>query len=181
MTIEWLAARNPDRPFDRRRVVTLGRGFGGYLAVRALQLQPDVFRAGIAIDAPMELRSWLRPQEVGGMISASQPPRAIPAAVVDHPDADWRGLSVLDQAEALTHPLLLLVESNRDGAIDAANALLRARLEGLGRPADYSEIDSGFAAGQPGSRAAVYRKMEAFLNSHLQDPAITSGPATEEK
>ena len=55
VVIEWLAARFPDRPFDRKRVATLGRGFGGYLAVRALQLQPMVFRCGIAIDAPMEL------------------------------------------------------------------------------------------------------------------------------
>jgi dipeptidyl aminopeptidase/acylaminoacyl peptidase len=36
MAIEWIAARQPDRPFDRSRVATLGRGFGGYLAVRAL-------------------------------------------------------------------------------------------------------------------------------------------------
>lgn len=179
--IEWLAARTPDRPFDRRRVVTLGRGFGGYLAVRALQLHPEVFRGGIAIDAPMELRPWLRPHEIGGVVSAAKPPRDIPAALIDHPDTDWRKLSVLDQAEVLTQPVLLLVEPTRHAAIDASNATLRARLEGLGRPPDYNEIDAGFAAEQPGSRAVVYRKMEAFLNRHLQDPAVTTGLTTEEK
>ena len=57
--IEWIAARNPERPFDRKRIATLGRGFGGYLAVRALQQQPTVFRCGVAIDAPPELRTRL--------------------------------------------------------------------------------------------------------------------------
>lgn len=179
--IEWLAARTPDRPFDLRRVVTLGRGFGGYLTVRALQLYPEVFRGGIAIDAPMELRPWLRPHEAGGLIIEAKPPRDIPAALIDQPDTDWRRLSVLDQAEVLTQPVLLLVEPTRHAAIDASNATLRARLEGLGRAPDYSEIDPGFAAGRPGSRAVVYRKMEAFLNRQIQDPAVTMGPTTEEK
>ena len=57
--IEWIAARNPARPFDRRRVAALGRGFGGYLAGRAPQLEPTVFRCGIAIDVPPDLRSRL--------------------------------------------------------------------------------------------------------------------------
>ncbi len=57
--IEWIAARNPERPFDGKRVATLGRGLGGYLAARALQLQPAVFRSGIVIDAPAEWRPKL--------------------------------------------------------------------------------------------------------------------------
>ena len=179
--IEWLAARHPDRSFDRGRVVTLGRGFGGYLAVRALQLHPEEFRVGIAIDAPLDLRLWLRPNEAGGLGSVVQPPPDIPAAVVDHPNIDWKGLSVLDQAERLTPPVLLLVEPNRHRAVDASNASLRTRLEALGRSVDYSEINSGFAAGRADSRAAVYRKMAGFLNRQLYDSASTSGMPAEER
>lgn len=179
--IQWLATRNPDRSFDRRRVVTLGRGFGGYLAVRALQLHPDVFRGGIAINAPMDLRSWLRPHEIGGLVSSVRPPREIPAALIDHPDADWRRLSVLDQAEALTHPVLLLVEPGHPSAIDASNRTLRARMEGLGRPLDFREIDPGFTAGRPAALAAIYRSMEAFFNRHLFAAAAIPESTTEEK
>ncbi|HUR58560.1 MAG TPA: prolyl oligopeptidase family serine peptidase, partial [Opitutaceae bacterium] len=92
--VEWIAARHPQRPFDRKRIAALGRGFGGYLAVRALQLQPAAFRCGIAIDAPMELRAWLRPQD------AAKAARDIPAALIDHEGTDWKKLSVLEQAEA---------------------------------------------------------------------------------
>jgi dipeptidyl aminopeptidase/acylaminoacyl peptidase len=179
--IEWLATRHPDRPFDRRRVATLGRGFGGYLAMRGLQLHPEVFRGGIAINAPMDLRSWLRPHEVGGLVSAVKPPHEIPAALIDHPDADWRRLSVLDQAEALTHPVLLLVEPGHHSAIDASNGTLRARMEGLGRPLDYSEVDPGFTAGRPAALAALYRKMESFLNRHLFDAVAIPESTTEER
>jgi poly(3-hydroxybutyrate) depolymerase len=41
--------------FDRRRVAVGGEGFGGYLALRALQLHPDTFRCGVAINAPLDL------------------------------------------------------------------------------------------------------------------------------
>lgn len=58
-TTEWLAKRDPDHAFDLQRIATLGRGFGGCLALRAAQSQPTVFRAAIAIDAPTELRPSL--------------------------------------------------------------------------------------------------------------------------
>ena len=57
--IEWIAARTPERPFDRKHVATLGRDFGGYLALRALQFEPALFGSGVAIDVPMDLRARL--------------------------------------------------------------------------------------------------------------------------
>lgn len=45
--LDWLAPRHS---YDPRRVVIVGEGFGGYLALRALQLQPQRFRAAIAIN-----------------------------------------------------------------------------------------------------------------------------------
>ena len=180
--IEWLAARNPHAAFDRRRVATLGRGFGGYLAVRALQLEPTTFRSAIAIDAPMELRTWLRSKEAGGAGAAPQAARDIPAALIDHAGTNWKKLSVLEQAETLAHPVLLFVEPGRNPAIDAAAAELRARLQGgLGRAVDHYALDSDFAAARPASRAAVYRRIEEFLNLHLHDYAVKIGPAKEVK
>jgi dipeptidyl aminopeptidase/acylaminoacyl peptidase len=181
LAIEWLAGQNPARPFDRRRVATLGRGFGGYLAVRALQLQPTVFRGGIAIDAPMELRGWLRPQETIDANAATRPERDIPAALIDHAGADWKKLSVLEQAEALANPVLLLVEPARDAAIDVSTEKLRIRLQALGRSPGHLALDAGFAAGRPESRATVYRKIEEFLNLRLHDHVVEIGPTEEVK
>ena len=181
LAIEWIAARNPDRPFDRKCVATLGRGFGGYLAVRALQLQPAVFRLGIAIDAPMELRPWLQAQEAGVAAGSAKAGRDLPATLIDHAGADWKKLSVLDQAEALTNPVLLLVEPGRSPAIDVSTAELHARLKALGRTPGHLGLDPGFAAARPESRATVYRKIEEFLHLHFRDHAAKTGPAKEAK
>jgi acetyl esterase/lipase len=177
--LDWIAAHHADRPFDRRRVVTLGRGFGGYLAVRALQLEPAVFRCGIAIDAPMDLGPWLRPPEPGGAGSAAKSERGIPAALINHEGANWKELSVLHQAEALTNPVFLIVEPACNPVVDATVDELRTRLKELGRTPDHLELDPGFAAAVPTSRAAVYRKIEEFFNLHIQDFAVKIGPTKE--
>ncbi len=168
--IAWLAARYPDRPFDRKRVAALGRGFGGYLALRALQLQPAAFRGGIAIDAPVELRPWLRAAADGS---------GIPAALIAHEQADWKKLSVLHHAETLTQPVLLLDEPGAGPAIEGGAEELGARLIKLGRPAEQFALARGFAAARPAARAAAYRKIAMFLNQHLGDFAVTVGPANE--
>jgi dipeptidyl aminopeptidase/acylaminoacyl peptidase len=177
--IEWIAARMPDRPFDRRRIATLGRGFGGYLAVRALQLQPAMFRCGIAIDAPMDLRPWLRPPQTERGPAAPPAGRDIPVALIDHADANWKGLSVLDQAETLTNPVLLVVEPSRNPAIDVSTQTLQARLKRDGRVAEHVELDPEFAAAQPAARATMYRKIEEFFNQHLHPHAVKIGPLKE--
>lgn len=180
--IEWIAAQNPARPFDRRRIATLGRGFGGYLAVRALQIQPAVFRCGIAIDAPLDLRAWLRPPGPGGAdatVGAVAAPRDIPAALVDHEGTDWKKLSAVEQADTLNQPVLLLVETGRNPVVEVSAAALRTRLQALGRTVDYVGLDAGFTSGKPDSRTAVYRQIEEFFNLRLHHYAVKIGPARE--
>jgi dipeptidyl aminopeptidase/acylaminoacyl peptidase len=176
--VEWIGARNPARPFDRRRIATLGRGFGGYLAIRALQLQPAVFRCGVAIDAPMDLQTWLRsPIKPGATPAAAT--RDVPAALIDHAGTDWNKLSVLSQPDALQQPVLLLVEPASNPVIDVSAEALRTRLQALGQSLDYVSLDPGFAAGRPESRAAVYRQIEEFFNLRLHQYAVKIGPARE--
>ncbi|MSU23074.1 MAG: hypothetical protein EXS32_04540 [Opitutus sp.] len=177
--IEWIAARNPARPFDHQRVATLGRGFGGYLALRALQLQPMVFRGGIAFDAPLDLQPWLRAQGTDGVTRSTTAGCDIPVALIEHEGTDWIKLSVLDQAAALTNPVLLLVEPTRNPAIDLATDELRARLSRLGRPPDHFELEPGWSTARPKSRVGAYRKIEEFLNRHLPSYAGKLGPVTE--
>lgn len=176
--IEAIAERNPGRAFDRQRIATLGRGFGGYLAIRALQLQPAVFRRGVAIDAPMDVRGWLARPEVAGA-SPAPAVRPVPGAVFDPASADGRSISVLDEAETLTNPVLLLVEPGRNAAIETATAELRARLQALGRSCDHLELGPEFGAGRPGARTAVYRKMGEFLTLNLAAPAASFGTPRE--
>ncbi|MEO5959581.1 MAG: prolyl oligopeptidase family serine peptidase [Opitutaceae bacterium] len=179
VVIEWIAARKLERPFERKNVAALGRGFGGYLALRALQLRPAEFQCGIAIDAPVDLRTWMRAQEPAAAGAPAKAGGDIPVALIDHAGTDWKKLSVLDQAEALTNPVLLLNEPGRNAAIDVAAGELRARLQSLRRPADYFELDPGFAARRPESRATAYRKIEEFLKLHLRSYDVKIGPVKE--
>ena len=158
----WLAARNPARPFDGKRVATLGRGLGGYLALRALQLRPTEFRAGIGIDAPMEVGSTSAPP-IGGEV----------------PGGGNR--SLLDHAETLTHPVFLLVEPGRNPRFDGATDELRAKLKSLGRAPDYLALDAGFSAGHAPGRASVYRKVAEFLHLRLNHYTVKVGPTEEVK
>lgn len=161
--VDWIAAQQPSRPFDRQRVAAMGRGFGGYLALRALQIEPSVFRCGLTIDAPLDLRAW---HGAG----------ALPAAMTEAETAGGKKFSVLEHVEALSQPVLLLVEPAPRPAIDAATSELRNRLQRLGRIVDRLDLEPGFAAAQPVSRAGVYRKMEEFLHRHLQSYAVKIGP-----
>lgn len=173
-TLDWIASHWADRAFDRKRVAALGRGFGGYLAVRALQLEPAVFRGGIAIDAPLDLRTWLRPS--AGVAAAA---RDIPVTLIDHAGADWKNLSAVEHADALTNPVLLFVEPGRSPAVDASTGELRVRLQRLGRTAEHCPLDAAFAAARPLARAAVYRKIDDFLNVHLDAASVKIGTAKE--
>ncbi len=183
--IDWFAAQRPERPFDRQRIAALGHGFGGYLALRALQLQPSVFRCGVALDAPADLSPWLRTSDAATLASSTPPSRDLFAALTTSVSADGKKFSVLEQCDTLTGPVFLLAEPARHPAVDATTADLRARLTRLGRPPEHLALDAGFAAARPASRATAYRKMDEFLRAHLNPVAASAtvkiGPTEEIK
>lgn len=165
--LEHITAQAPDLRLDAARVVALGHGFGGYLALRALQLHPNHFRGGVAIEAPLDVRSWIRsPAAVVGPREGDSEP-AVPPKVFEAVGVDWKKMSVLEQAETLTKPVLLLAEPTRQPAIDSAARALRSRLEKGGRAAEYVILDDGFAAGRLAARVSVYQKIGDFLDRQL--------------
>jgi hypothetical protein len=176
--IKQVAEQFPHRPFDPKYVAGYGRGFGGYLAVRALQLRPDAFRVGIAVDAPMELQRWLYPESfflTGPFV------RDIPKSVFDRDPAKLAQFAVMGREESLTRPVFFLLEPARSAAIEIGVSAVRSRLNKLRRPVDYLEVEPGFALGLPKARAAVYLKIEEFLNLRLFDYRVKIGPTTEVK
>ncbi len=168
--LAWLATQEPARSFDRARVVALGHGFGGYLAVRAAQLAPQAFHGAIALDAPLDLRAWLKTPGV----------TEVPVALIDHAGADWRRLSALEAVAATPAPVLLLTEPGRNAAVDAAATAWRARADALGRPADTAELEPGFAAAQPVARVAGYRRIAEFLRAPPHEAGADGAAAKEE-
>lgn len=181
VAIAWVAERNPSHRFDRRRIAVFGRGFGGYLAMRALQLEPWFFRCGVAIDAPTDLRPWLWPLKPDDSAAELPPDPALPRKWFDEAHTDWKKLAVTTDVEALTNPLYLLVEPTRNREVDLATAGLRSKLKSLGRAPDYLALDPGFFLARPKARASTYRNIEEFFNLRLYDYDVKIGPAREVK
>jgi dienelactone hydrolase len=177
-----LAQPRPAAPaVDLRRVAVLGRGFGGHLAVRAVQWRPDAFHAAVALDAPLDPADETAPPHPAAPHAASPGHHRHPAA--SRPEESRTPAapvaSVLAEAEKLTQPLLLLGDPRRHPARDASAAALRTRLESLGRKVAHVPLDPDFAAARPAALAAAYRRIDEFLAAHLPPPAPKAGAARE--
>jgi len=198
--IEYIASRHG---IDRRRIATVGRGLGGYLALRALQLEPDAFRCAVAIEAPLDPRAWLEPplEDMGpgaaespvdsgfgpSVVSRGPPPpinflQEAQRAYLARGKQPLLALSVGRNAERLTKPVMLVVDPGRsDRTIEAQNSDLRAKLKRLGRTPDYVELGSGYAENIPAARARLFRQIEEFFNLNLYDYKVKIGPTKEVK
>lgn len=191
--IDWIARQHA---IDRRRIATFGRGLGGYLALRALQLEPNAFRCAVALEAPLDPRAWLQPplEDFGPTLEESpvdtgfgggrpiRPPRPINFLQEAQRTFLAQGQqlkaerSVVRTAEQLTKPVMLVIDPQRDQTIAAQNSDLRSKLKRLGRPAEYVEVGSGFAENIPGARAKLLRQIEEFFNLNLYDYKVEVGP-----
>ena len=196
--IEWIARQHP---IDRRRIATIGRGLGGYLALRALQLESATFRCAVAIEAPLDPRRWLEPplEDMGPGVSetpvinldGSNLPLRPPPPINFLQEAQRHFLatgqqlrtdrSVVRTAEQLTKPVMLVVDPPRDDMITSQNGELRSRLKRLGRPAEYVELGSGYGENVPSARAKLLRQIEEFFNLNLYDYKVEVGPTREVK
>jgi dipeptidyl aminopeptidase/acylaminoacyl peptidase len=195
--IEWVASHHG---IDRRRIAAVGRGFGGYLALRALQLQPEAFRCAVAIEAPLNPNRWLEPpiEEVSfgpDQSAADRGPGAMPfrppppinflkeaqRAFLARAKQPAHEISVLRSAERLTKPVMLVVDPGRDQTLVAQAMDLRSRLKRTGNPAEYVEVGSGYAENIPAARARLFRQIEEFFNLNLYDYKVKVGPTKEVK
>jgi pimeloyl-ACP methyl ester carboxylesterase len=177
--IAWLGQRHK---FDPRRWATMGEGFGGYLALRATQLHPEVFRCAIAIDAPLDLEAWLRPPlreiEAGPQMDFTQ---EVHRAFFRRGATSLADTSVLRSAAKLTKPVFLIVNAQRRDEITLENSRLRSELKRLGRAPDYLEVQEDYALRLPMARARAFRKIEEFFNLNLYDYKVNVGEVKELK
>lgn len=174
--IEWLSDRYP---IDRNRIAIMGEGFGGYLALRALQTEPGVFRAAIAINAPTSLRSWaswrpIVPERSLYRNGASARSNTVEFRsrvraeffdnVAQTGDIDPDGLRDLERS-------ILVIESSNSRDTTPILSFLGS-LVGFGtRGADLERLTIGgdFVGGSFEDRALAFQRIEEFLNLNLYD------------
>jgi dipeptidyl aminopeptidase/acylaminoacyl peptidase len=56
--VDWVLKTNTVHP---KLVALMGEGYGGYLALRGLQLYPEKFRCAVTVNAPTDLAVWVNP------------------------------------------------------------------------------------------------------------------------
>ncbi|MEO7413221.1 MAG: alpha/beta fold hydrolase, partial [Opitutaceae bacterium] len=171
--LNWIATRHP---IDRKRIATLGSGFGGYLAVRAVQLHPETFRCAVSFNAPLDPGAWVRPEVTTDEGIPVNFPQAVNRAFLQRGLTNLAALSVFDRPS--TSPVFLVVDPTGDAAIDAANQRLRRK---LGADADYVEVNGDFAAELPAARARVYTRLDEFFNLNLYNYRVRIGESKEVK
>ncbi len=177
-TLDWIAARHS---IDRKRVATLGHGFGGYLAVRALELRPDAFRCAVADNAPLAPGRWLQVppttdmgQQVDFTLEANR-------AFLQRSGADLAALAVLAQPDLLTHAVFQIVNAGRSDAIETTNREVRSHLKKIATDSDYVEVNAAYTAGLPEARMQLYARLEVFFNLNLYDYKVKVGETKEIK
>jgi dipeptidyl aminopeptidase/acylaminoacyl peptidase len=160
---------------DTTRVALLGEDFAGFLALKALQLNPSAFRCAITFNAPIVPDSWLPD------ISDRNIGRQARRALLERSDPSIEELSLLKRNNPLLRPAFMVVHSVNNGAIAAESATLKSRLSKEGVPSTYREVHDDFALKLPLARARVYRELEEFLNLHLYDFNVKVGESKEVK
>jgi pimeloyl-ACP methyl ester carboxylesterase len=146
----------------------MGRGHGGFIALRALQTYPDKFRCAIALDAPVNLAGWLADQKWSDDDVLPQLTRAwlgdaarlAAAPLTNHP-------------ETLTRPVLMLNYPGLEGdpprdSYVAAHSFATS-VGRRGGAVEFGDLPTDYVRGLPAARAEVFDRIEAFLNTHVYD------------
>ena len=144
----------------------MGRGHGGFIALRAVQAYPDKFRCAVALDAQVNLGDWLAEQKWGDddilphltRAWLGDKPRLAAAPLVSHP-------------EAITKPILMLNYPGLDGEPRRENYIAAKNFAGKvrqhGAEVTFNDLQTDYMNGLPSARAAVFDEIEGFLNTHV--------------
>jgi dipeptidyl aminopeptidase/acylaminoacyl peptidase len=163
-TVAWIAAQHQ---IDRKRVALLGRGFGGFLALRAVQQFPAEFRCAITIDAPTNLADWLLVDET----AANERRRQLLGADRDRLEA----ASPVKHVKPDDKPVFLIQNPNGTDVRRAHATAMRSALDREKVPCEYLEITDEFDRRQPGAMLEVYSAIEGFLNYYVYDWRVKIG------
>jgi dienelactone hydrolase len=151
-----------------RRVALVGRGHGGFIALRALQVYPDSFRCAIALAAPVNLADWLAEQ------------KWTDEDVLPQLTRNWLGdaarlkaAPLTSHPEAITKPVLMLSYPGPEGEIRrgiyVAARGFAGRARDHGATVEFDNLSTDYMRGLPAARAEVFDRIEAFLNVHVYD------------
>lgn len=151
-----------------KRVALMGRGHGGFIAMRALQDHPDKFRCAVAIESPVNLSDWLAEQR---WTSGEAQPQLTRAWLGDA--ARLKAAPLVRAPERLTKPVLMLNYPGPNGG-ERRTGFVTARgfasdVDRAGGDVTFESLPTDYMRGLPAARAEVFDQIEHFLNAHVYD------------
>jgi pimeloyl-ACP methyl ester carboxylesterase len=163
--IDWIAARYP---VDRNHVVVMGEGFGGYVALRALQTHPETFCAGISINAPTNLNAWARQRPEQG-INREYYETDFYSYVREFFVRTAKRKGDAKNEDAVGRPLLVIEDSTSLDATPFSTLLGRLGLGLKGARVERLAITGKFEGGRPDVREKIFARIDTFLNENLYE------------
>jgi len=153
---------------NAKRVALIGRGHGGFIALRALQAYPDKFRCAIAIEAPVNLGDWLDEQK---WTDDNVQPHLTRAWLGDA--ARLKAAPLTSHPEQITKPVLMLTYPGLDSAsrrpFYAASRHFASQVRDHGAAVEFDDLTTDYMNGLPAALAAVFDRIEEFLNVNVYD------------
>ena len=150
---------------DAKRIAIAGYSYGGYAALMALIKEPGLFRCGAAVNAPVDIHSFLE-----GIPKSWLSKRQFLHKMVGNPETDKACLdavSPLYLAESIKSPVLIM-QSKNDARVQKQNTdkfitLLRKQ----GSIFEYKVIDGGHVISNNASVLAISDAISEFLETHM--------------
>jgi dipeptidyl aminopeptidase/acylaminoacyl peptidase len=175
-TTAWITSRYP---VHAKRVALFGEGFGGYLALRAVQMYPDEFRCAVSINAPTDPANWVTEPTRLGVRSLANLEFEVRKTFFDR--SKLSGLDLADHVAADGRPALIIQDTEKLDLRASQGTSLRNAMKRRGVVAEYLETTADFTLGYPDARARVFTQISEFLNDNIYDYRVDLGKEKEVK
>jgi dipeptidyl aminopeptidase/acylaminoacyl peptidase len=172
-TVDFLTTKYP---LNHSLVAILGNGYGGYLALRALELYPDRFRCAVSINAPTTLPAWLNQTSEGESFR-----RDVRRAFFGSDQEKLKAISPLTHAKEITKPVFI-IQADQDQSIPVSQGLdLNSALAHAPEPAKYLALrGEGHNQWLPGTYATVFKALEDFFNDTVYNFQVKVGETVKQ-
>ena len=164
---------------DTSKVSIVGKGLGGYLALRTAQLHGDRFRCAITINAPMNLLQWIEKARWSSVYQQRIAADLELLAPYLGPREYLKEAPLVRDPESIQIPVLMFASRHGDGTDQSpeySDVLTVARgIRRRGTPVKIHDLDRDYIRQLPNAQAEVFANIESFLYEHLFSYSVDLG------
>jgi pimeloyl-ACP methyl ester carboxylesterase len=161
-------------PMNLKRVIAMGSDWGGFVALRAVQLHPERFRCAVTLNPTVDPGDWL---ENSSWTEGAPGPALTRDYYGDA--AHLKAAPLVRQAAKVSRPVLLLNYPGRAGSPLSPKYLVARRfaaaVRSAGGTAEFGDLSEDFTRGYPVAKAETYGRIQQFLNSALFSYEVNIG------